>query len=187
MRFNYVLYGLATASFVASAYFFLTTAQILFVGSTAAVGLVLVAGGFFLKPKQTTSIPQPASAPTTQTDLKQTPTVQAEPVAAQAPIQPVKEQTLAIQTAAVTEIQAVPQTPVSIATVASVEPPPQIGASELTNIRGINEKRVVQLNTIGIATMDDLANASSSELAVKLGISERIVKMWIGTAKKTPK
>ena len=54
----------------------------------------------------------------------------------------------------------------------------------LTQIRGINEKRAVQLRANGINSVEDLAKASASDLATKLEVSPKIVKMWIGSAKK---
>lgn len=57
----------------------------------------------------------------------------------------------------------------------------------LTQIRGINEKRVEQLKANGIATTADLAEADPDDLAKKLDVSVKIVKMWIGSAKKITK
>jgi len=59
-----------------------------------------------------------------------------------------------------------------------------IAMSHLTAIRGINAKRAEQLNANGINTIEDLANASPEYLAEKLMVSPRIVKMWVGSAKK---
>jgi predicted flap endonuclease-1-like 5' DNA nuclease len=59
--------------------------------------------------------------------------------------------------------------------------------SNFSQIRGISEKRTEQLNSIGIYTIQQLANASPDDLAAKLNLSPRIVKMWIGTAKKMAK
>ncbi len=59
--------------------------------------------------------------------------------------------------------------------------------SELLRIIGINEKRAAQLNTVGINTIADLANASAEDLAKNLTISPKITRMWIGSAKKLQK
>jgi predicted flap endonuclease-1-like 5' DNA nuclease len=68
------------------------------------------------------------------------------------------------------------------------EAPPQeatTGAKlEFMQIRGISQNRAEQLKSLGINTMDNLANASALDLAEKLGVSPKIVKMWIGSAKK---
>jgi predicted flap endonuclease-1-like 5' DNA nuclease len=58
---------------------------------------------------------------------------------------------------------------------------------ELTQIRGINEKRAEQLMANGISSVRDLAGASASDLAAKLNVSEKTVKMWIGSARKLAK
>ena len=54
-------------------------------------------------------------------------------------------------------------------------------------IRGISEKRAEQLKANGINTIEELANASAEDLAAKLNVSPKIVKMWIGSAKKLSK
>jgi predicted flap endonuclease-1-like 5' DNA nuclease len=59
--------------------------------------------------------------------------------------------------------------------------------SVFTQIRGISDKRAAQLKEHGITTYEQLANASADELAAKLGVSPKIVKMWIGSAKKLTK
>jgi len=59
--------------------------------------------------------------------------------------------------------------------------------SELNQIRGIGGKRIEQLKTNGINTIQDLANASPTDLAARLDISPKIAKMWIGSAKKLAK
>jgi predicted flap endonuclease-1-like 5' DNA nuclease len=70
------------------------------------------------------------------------------------------------------------------------EPAPQVSSvipPELVKIRGINPKRAEQLKAIGVGTIADLAKASPDELAAKLGVSPKIIKMWIGSAKKLVK
>jgi predicted flap endonuclease-1-like 5' DNA nuclease len=54
-------------------------------------------------------------------------------------------------------------------------------------IRGISAKRAEQLKANGINTIEELANADAAVLAEKLGVSPKIVKMWIGCAKKQAK
>jgi predicted flap endonuclease-1-like 5' DNA nuclease len=56
--------------------------------------------------------------------------------------------------------------------------------SELTAIKGINEKRAAQLKEAGINNIDALANASADDLAKSLMVSPKIIRMWIGSAKK---
>lgn len=71
--------------------------------------------------------------------------------------------------------------------VPSSESPSPMEKITLTQIRGINEKRAEQLKTNGITTMADLAEADPNDLAKKLNVSAKIVKMWIGSAKKITK
>lgn len=55
---------------------------------------------------------------------------------------------------------------------------------ELTQVKGIKEKRAEQLRALGITNVEDLANASAEDLAAKLKISPKIVKRWIEDAKE---
>lgn len=56
--------------------------------------------------------------------------------------------------------------------------------SELTQVKGIGVKRAEQLESLGIKTVKDLAEASAEELAEKLEISPKITIKWITNAKK---
>lgn len=76
----------------------------------------------------------------------------------------------------VTEIM-VEEKPVTPAEVA----PPKL---ELTQVKGIKEKRAGQLKAIGINSVEDLARASAEDLAAKLKISPKIVGRWIEDARK---
>jgi predicted flap endonuclease-1-like 5' DNA nuclease len=58
---------------------------------------------------------------------------------------------------------------------------------ELTEVKGIGEKRAVQLEAMGISNIDDLAEASAEDIAKKLQISLKITKKWIDSAKKLAK
>jgi len=55
---------------------------------------------------------------------------------------------------------------------------------ELTEVKGIGEKRAEQLKTLGISNVEDLAKASADDLAAKLKISPKITGKWIENAKK---
>ncbi len=55
---------------------------------------------------------------------------------------------------------------------------------ELTEVKGIGEKRAEQLKALGINSVEDLAKASAKDLAVKLKISPKITGKWIRNAKK---
>ncbi|MGQ9506975.1 MAG: helix-hairpin-helix domain-containing protein [Candidatus Bathycorpusculaceae bacterium] len=65
-------------------------------------------------------------------------------------------------------------------TPAEVAPP----TLELTQVKGIKEKRAGQLKAIGINSVEDLAKASAEDLAAKLKISPKIVERWIEDAQR---
>ncbi len=53
----------------------------------------------------------------------------------------------------------------------------------LRMIHGIGEKREGKLMSIGIRTIEELAKADPKDLAIKLGISERLASTWVGEAR----
>lgn len=55
---------------------------------------------------------------------------------------------------------------------------------QLTEVRGIGEKRAEQLRTLGISSVENLAKASAKDLASKLKVSPKITGKWIENAKK---
>ncbi len=64
---------------------------------------------------------------------------------------------------------------------------PQTLPSGLTQVKGIKEKRAQQLKAIGINSIEDLANASTNDIAAKLQISPKITGRWIENAKELAK
>jgi predicted flap endonuclease-1-like 5' DNA nuclease len=58
---------------------------------------------------------------------------------------------------------------------------------DLTQVKGIGEKRATQLKTLGINSVDELANASAKDIAEKLKVSPKIVDKWIENAKELVK
>ena len=64
---------------------------------------------------------------------------------------------------------------------------PTSATIELTQIKGIGEKRAKQLKNLGINNANDLAKASVKTLAQKLKISPKTVKKWIQNANKLSK
>jgi predicted flap endonuclease-1-like 5' DNA nuclease len=63
--------------------------------------------------------------------------------------------------------------------------PAPVGAkTELTQVKGIKEKRAGQLKALGINDAEELANASATELATKLKIAPYFTEQWIANAKK---
>jgi len=79
----------------------------------------------------------------------------------------------------VTEI-VVEEKPVTI-----IEPAPT--KLELTEVKGIGEKRAGQLKALGINSVERLAEASAKDLAEKLKISPKITGKWIEDAKRLAK
>jgi predicted flap endonuclease-1-like 5' DNA nuclease len=57
----------------------------------------------------------------------------------------------------------------------------------LTRIKGIGEKRVAQLNSLGINNIKELAEASAEDIAKNLQISPKITQKWIAAAKELVK
>jgi predicted flap endonuclease-1-like 5' DNA nuclease len=64
---------------------------------------------------------------------------------------------------------------------------PAAATNELTQVRGIGEKRAAQLKALGVNSVDDLSKASETAIAEKLKISPKIVDKWIDEAKELVK
>jgi predicted flap endonuclease-1-like 5' DNA nuclease len=78
----------------------------------------------------------------------------------------------------------IPQTTMPEAQPATtMETPAMTKALELTQVKGIGEKRATQLKAIGINSVNDLAKASAEDIAKKLQISSKITKKWIDSTK----
>ncbi len=56
--------------------------------------------------------------------------------------------------------------------------------TQLTSVKGIKQKRAEQLKTLGINSVEDLANASATDLASKLKIASYFTEKWIQSAKE---
>ncbi len=211
MRLDYPLYGLAIVLFILTAITYVYVAeadgQLLFVVATAIMGILSVGGGIFLRPKvgasatsETTTPVQPepltvpaeavqetggliVEAPTTQ--LVDAPKVET-PIAVEAP-----PQIQVTQPVEVPMVEAIPiQGPVDeecMAPINATASTPAVAKSEFSQIRCISQKRAEQLIAIGIGTLQELANAAPDDVATKLNVSPKIVKMWIGSAKKLVK
>ena len=67
-----------------------------------------------------------------------------------------------------------------------IQPPiePAKPSTELTKIKGIGPKRVAQLNTLQITSVEDLARFSDEDLADKLKVSRKTTAGWIEQAKE---
>ena len=205
MRMDYALYGLAIVLFALTLITLVmvddSEGKVAYAASTAVVGLLAVGAGYFLKPKNTvattaqTASPEPVKPQATVTEPNQKtggPIVEAQTTQIQVSEAP-KIETLAVQA----PIVATPQLEVPIVTPQREEAPLEVAAthqtasewkkSEFGQIRSISQKRAEQLNSLGVHNMKDLANASATDLAEKLNVSIKIVKMWIGSAKKLSK
>ena len=55
---------------------------------------------------------------------------------------------------------------------------------DLTQVKGIGEKRAAQLKALGINSADELTKVSAKTIAKKLKISPKIVNKWIDSAKE---
>jgi predicted flap endonuclease-1-like 5' DNA nuclease len=79
---------------------------------------------------------------------------------------------------------AIPQTTMPETQLATtMETPAMTETLELTQVKGIGEKRATQLKAIGINSVNDLAKTSAEDIAEKLQISLKITKKWIDSAK----
>jgi predicted flap endonuclease-1-like 5' DNA nuclease len=172
---DYTLYALAIVFFILTALSaVLVTAETdksIWVITTAVLGTLFVIVGYYMKPQV-----KAASQPVAPMPQEPAP---AAPVAEAPKVEPPIVETSKIEVPPLIKAQKV-ETP-SVETKASAQ------TKGLTQIRGINEKRVVQLRANGINSVKDLAKASASDLATKLEVSPAIVKMWIGSAKKLVK
>jgi predicted flap endonuclease-1-like 5' DNA nuclease len=54
----------------------------------------------------------------------------------------------------------------------------------LTEVKGIGEKRAMQLKALGIASVDELSKALAKRITKKLKISPKIVNKWIDNAER---
>jgi len=201
MRLDYPLYALAIIFFAITAVTFTLVTdpngRDIYAVSTVVIGLSLAIAGYLVRPKTEAA----TVSPQTQPPQKPAPPTAPQPVVpAEAPVieTPLVEQskietlpmidapkivTPALEKPAV--VEALPSAPVKEAP--AIEAAAPALATELTQIKGINGKRAAQLRANGIKSVEDLAKASSSDLAVKLEVSEKIIKMWIGSARKLVK
>ncbi len=59
--------------------------------------------------------------------------------------------------------------------------------SPLMQVRGIGKKRAVQLNALGINSVNDLAKASPKDIAKSLKVSPKIIAKWVTGANELNK
>jgi predicted flap endonuclease-1-like 5' DNA nuclease len=174
MRLDYTLYLLAAVFFLITAVSFVMVAEQteknLWVVTTVVLGLFSIGLGYNQRPKVKTAVQQPAAS-IPQPIMPQTP--QATTVEAPAIEAPKEEKTeMTLETPKVIEAPA---------------PTPAVPAIQLTQVKGIGEKRATQLKALGINSVDELAKISAEDVAKKLEISPKIVKKWIAGAKELVK
>jgi len=159
MRSDYSLYivGIVFFLITAASYAMLNAGgeRTTWMVATTILGILFVSLGFTFRPKPASAVIHTQTPPPTQPPT---------PVTA---IQPVRQN----------------QPPVTVQETKLPEaaPPPIL---ELAKVRGIGAKRAEELKTLGISSMQDLANASPSDLATRLNVSPRIAKLWVGQARK---
>jgi predicted flap endonuclease-1-like 5' DNA nuclease len=204
MRMDYELYVLSIIVFIAAAVFAVVlTDWTIWTGTAVILGAVFIVGGYIVRPKsQVAGVPPPAEPqPDVTTPPEPQPPISVpsetqvvEPLKAESVVKtsvaesPPMIEALKVETPALEKpapTQALPPAPVTEAPPIVVAPP--FHSTDLTQIRGINERRVEQLKALGIESIKDLATASAADLSSKLKVSEKIVKMWIGSAKKQVK
>jgi predicted flap endonuclease-1-like 5' DNA nuclease len=187
MRLDYILYVLAAALFTVtaiSAVIIVESERSLWVVTTVVLGILSLSIGYIQRPNakvstqpQTTalSIPAPSELMPPETQAIAVPEKLAQTQVDNEPVQP--ENTEAIQI----QVSQPPATQTNELQTMNV----QVNRirSPLKKLKGIGEKRVNQLNAIGINTINDLANASIQEVAKALKISPKIVDKWVAEAK----
>ena len=163
MRLDYILYVLAALVFIATVVPFVITLEgvesdtrSLWVVTTVTLGLLSIALGYSQKPKTEAQACQPALTIPQETIPQTQP-----PTTVEAP---------KIEKAAVKKAPKVTT--------------PGTATIELTQVKGIGEKRAMQLKALGINSADDLHKASAKTVAKKLKISPKAVSKWIASAKE---
>ena len=190
MRLDYVMYALAILFFIitATSLAIITdqSGRNLYAVSTVVLGLLLATVGYYMRPKiktaaaytPTVSTPQesaPATVPQAAVTIE-APVIEAPKVEAPS-VEAPKVEAPPAETPVVAELQPAAQIP-------TPTPSSEAPAMEFTQIRGISKNRADQLKANGINNIQELANANPADLATKLNVSPKIVKMWIGSAKK---
>ena len=169
MRLDYTLYVLAIILFIITVVPFVAPivgetpeTQSVWVVASVVLGLLSLGLGYTQRPKTEAQACQPEMSATKETLLETQPATTMEA--------PKEEKTEAQKEKSVTK-----ETPTMATTI------------ELTQVKGIGEKRTAQLKALGINSVDELANASAKNVAKELNISPKIVAKWINSAKELVK
>jgi predicted flap endonuclease-1-like 5' DNA nuclease len=173
MRLDYTLYALAAllliitvVPFVAPIGVETTETKSVWVVATVVLGLLSIGLGYSQRPKTEAQACQPA-VPIPQKTMPQTqPATTVEAPKEEKPEAPIEKATM----------KEAPKVATSAA-----------ATMDLTQVKGIGEKRATQLKALGINSVDELSKASAKAVAKKLKISPKIVNKWITNAKKLVK
>ena len=168
MRLDYTLYTLATILLILTVIPFVVAIEgvesdtrSLWVITTVVLSLLSIGLGYSQRPKTEAQACQPTAA-TQETTMQTQPTATVEAPKEEKPAAPMKAATVE-----------------KAATVAA----PAATTMALTQVKGIGEKRAMQLKALGINSVDDLSKASAKTLAKKLKVSPKIAGNWIANAK----
>ena len=172
MRLDYALYILAAVlliitvvPFVAPVGMETTEARSIWVVAAVVLGLTSIGLGYTQRPKTEAQACQPAM-PVHQETIPESPT----PTTEAPKTEKIEETEAPMEKPA---MQAAPATAMSAT-----------ATLELTQVKGVGEKRATQLKALGINSVDDLSKASAKTLAKKLKISPKTVDKWIANAKE---
>ena len=159
MRLDYVLYALAILCFIVTgAVAAYAATQQLWIVTTAVIGLAFIGIGYTQRPREEPERPMAVSPP---------------------PPPPTVPTSKPIEIKTETKM---PEVKVETPTVPAIQiRPPSVG---LLDVKGIKDKRLQQLRSVGINSVEDLAKASPTELAAKLKIAPYFTGKWIESAKE---
>ena len=173
MRLDYTLYALAAILFIITVVPFVAPivgetpeTQSVWVVASVVLGLLSLGLGYTQRPKTEAQACQPATT-TSQETMPETQTTTT--------METPKEEKTEVRM----EKPAMKEAPTMTTSAAAT--------LELTQVKGIGEKRATQLKALGINSVDDLAKASAKTLAAKLKISPKIASKWIESAKELKK
>jgi predicted flap endonuclease-1-like 5' DNA nuclease len=166
MRLDYTLYVIAALLLIITVVPFViviegvgSETRSLWVVTTVVLGLLSIGLGYSQRPKTEAQACQPAM-PTSQEKMPET--------------------TIAAPEEKKTEASMEKPTIKEASTMAT----PATAVMELTQVKGIGEKRAKQLKALGINSVDEIANTSAKTLAKKLKVSPKIVDKWVESAKE---
>jgi predicted flap endonuclease-1-like 5' DNA nuclease len=165
MRLDYILYVLAAVLLIITVVPFVapigvetTETRSVWVVATVVLGLLSIGLGYSQRPKTKAQACEPAVA------IPQTTMPETQPA---------------------TKMEAPKEEKASIKEAPAMLTP--VATMDLTQVKGIGEKRAMQLKALGINSVDELANASAKNIAEKLKVSPKIVDKWVASAKKLVK